>query len=123
MSDGTWTSDLNAVGDELVNYRTLGEEPIPAKAQQLHNEARAKAGRVITLLRSTLLRQASEIAPNWAYPYYDMAFTYLLQGDMANALLYYRQVNQMKPQGFFTARPPYGPWNARRKGFYQRALI
>ena len=120
MPDGTWNSDINAVGDEPTNYRILDEEPIPAKAQRLHDEGRAKGRSGDYTAALTLLRQASEIAPNWAYPYYDMAFTYLLQGDMANALLYYRQVNQMKPQGFFTAKTALWTLEREEKGVFPK---
>ena len=33
----------------------------------------------------TLLERASSVAPEWPYPVYDMAFTYLLMKDAENA--------------------------------------
>lgn len=47
---------------------------------------------------------AAKAAPNWPYPNYDLAYTYLLQGDFAGALKHYQLVDQAAPRGFFTVK-------------------
>ncbi|MEE9234126.1 MAG: tetratricopeptide repeat protein, partial [Candidatus Acidoferrales bacterium] len=74
---------------------------IPAEARELHNKAR-QAGDYHKALE--LLAEAHRLAPDWPYPLYDMAWTYLLQGDTAKALEYYEQVDRMAPRGFFTSK-------------------
>ena len=44
------------------------------------------------------------LAPDWPYPVYDAAFTYLLQGDSLKAEERYAEVDRMAPRGFFTAK-------------------
>ena len=43
------------------------------------------------------------LAPQWPYPVYDMAFTYLLMKDYENARRCYRKSVSLAPRGFFTA--------------------
>jgi len=103
-SDGKKTSDVRTIKDGRAEYQVTGGQSIPLRAQQLHQEARAKGASGDYKAAITLLKQATEIAPKWPYPYYDMAFTYLLQGDNTNALLKYQEVDRMEPKGFFTAK-------------------
>ena len=55
--------------------------------------------------RVELLDQARRLAPNWAYPVYDTAFTYLLQGESAKAEERYAEVDRMRHAGFSPPRP------------------
>jgi tetratricopeptide (TPR) repeat protein len=50
-----------------------------------------------------LLERASGLAPDWPYPVYDMAWTYLLMDDAGRARKYYRRTIELSPRGFFTA--------------------
>src|SRR5262249_4395306 len=50
-----------------------------------------------------LLTRAAAIAPDWPYPIYDRAFTYLLMKDYDQARIDYAQTIKMSPRGFFTA--------------------
>jgi len=102
-TNGLKSSDLRAI-DGDAGWQVVDGKRIPAKAQQLHDQARAKgeAGDYVSAL--ALLKQAADLAPDWAYPPYDMAFTYLLKGDGPNALSKYREVDRLEPGGFFTAK-------------------
>ena len=82
----------------------MSEYEIPPEAMKLHEEARA-AGQSGDLQNSiALLEEAHELAPDWPYPLYDLAFTYLLRQDFKSALKYYRATDEIDPAGFFTAK-------------------
>lgn len=104
LDSGKETSNLKDLKEGAAEIRIPGDQKVPPKAEQLHRAARAKgeAGDYAGAL--SLLRQASEIAPDWPYPVYDMAFTYLIQGDTTNAFLKYREVDRLEPRGFFTTK-------------------
>ncbi|MCS3801479.1 tetratricopeptide repeat protein [Niastella sp. OAS944] len=80
------------------------EQSIDAKAQKLHLEARelGQAGNYEASVAK--LEQAIAIQPDWAYPYYDLAFTYLLKGDFDKALQFYQKTDSLQPKGFFTTK-------------------
>lgn len=80
------------------------EQSIDAKAQKLHLESRelGQAGNYEASIAK--LEQAIAIQPDWAYPYYDLAFTYLLKGEFDNALQFYQKTDNLQPKGFFTTK-------------------
>lgn len=86
-----------------VRYEVIGNENVPPEAERLHQEARQAGERGEHERAIALLTQASELAPRWPYPVYDMAYTYLLRKDFAQALHYYRRTVELAPRGFFTA--------------------
>jgi tetratricopeptide (TPR) repeat protein len=49
------------------------------------------------------LSKAQALAPDWPYPTYDMAFTYLLKKDFAQSRRCYERVVELSSRGFFTA--------------------
>ena len=84
-------------------YEILGKSNTSAQAESLHKQAR-QAGMAGDYKKAiTLLEQASSLAPEWPYPVYDMAFTYLLMNDAGNARKHYRKTVELSPRGFFTA--------------------
>ncbi|WDI42051.1 tetratricopeptide repeat protein [Bremerella sp. P1] len=96
------TADLaDATG--TFEYEILSNNDIPAKANQLHQQARqlGAAGQYDEAIR--LLTEAQTLAPDWPYPTYDMAFSYLLKQDFAKARQCYQKVIELSPRGFFTA--------------------
>jgi tetratricopeptide (TPR) repeat protein len=84
-------------------YEILGKINVPAEAESLHKQARQSGGAGEYKKAITLLERASELAPAWPYPVYDMAFTYLLMKDDENARKHYRRTVELAPRGFFTA--------------------
>jgi tetratricopeptide (TPR) repeat protein len=104
QEDGKKTSNIRKVQDGTAKYEIVGSGTVPAKAQELHNQARAKGQAGDYRSAMVLLKQAIEVAPQWAYPYYDLAFTHLLQGDMTNAVVNYQVVDRLEPAGFFTTK-------------------
>lgn len=84
-------------------YEIVGGEDVPPEAHELHQQARAAGSRGEYDSAVALLRRASEAAPRWPYPVYDLAHTYLLKGDFESARVYYRKTLELSPRGFFTA--------------------
>ena len=74
------TDDLKGVSGK-VRWEVIGAGAVPAEASRLHTEAREAGGRGDYPRALNLLEQAHRLAPDWPYPVYDTAFTYLLQGD------------------------------------------
>jgi len=86
---------------------------IPAEAETLHQQARQHGAKGEYDVAIQKLKQANELAPEWAYPPYDLAYTYLLQQDFPNALKYYAIVDELEPRGFFTAKTAL--WSLRKE--------
>src|SRR5690349_245552 len=84
-------------------FKRKNTEP-PADANQLHQEGRtlAQAGKYDAAIAK--FKQSMALKPDWAYPYYDLAFTYLLMENWELALEYYHKVDALEPNGFFTAK-------------------
>lgn len=95
------------------NWEILEDKNIPAEAISLHQEARGLGGQGKYDEGIQKLEAAHKIAPNWAYPVYDMAYTYLLKQDFENALKYYKQTDELEPKGFFTAKTAY--WSLKKE--------
>ena len=92
---------LRATG--TFRYEIVGGTDVPAEADLLHKQAR-QAGEAGDHKKAlALLKRASNLAPQWPYPPYDMAYTYLLMNDFARARQYYRKTVELAPRGFFTA--------------------
>jgi len=77
------------------------EEPTAyTQAVKLHQQGRM-SGEVGNFQEAlAYFQQARELAPQWPFPLYDTAYTYLLMGDAAKALAAYEQVDKLQPQGF-----------------------
>jgi len=87
-----------------VRWEVTGAAGVPPQAMRLHTEARQAGGRADYARALDLLDQAQELAPEWPYPVYDSAFTYLLLGERPMAKELYERVDQMAPRGFFTCK-------------------
>lgn len=75
---------------------------VSTEAQEYHAEGRRLGGEGNYELALAAFARASELAPDWPYPYYDAAFTHLLQHNWSAALENYRMTQRLYPQGFFT---------------------
>jgi len=105
-------SDLKKEFEEEDNDTKVGPD-IPDEAARLHQEAREHGGKGEYQQASEKLLKAMEKAPDWAYPVYDLAFTFLLQNDFSNALKYYDLTDKMEPTGFFTTKT--ACWTLRKE--------
>jgi len=97
------TDDIRGASGTM-RWEVVGAGSIPAEASRLHTQAREAGGRGDLPQALNLLAHARRLAPDWPYPVYDTAFTYLLQGDAAKAEALYAEVDRMAPRGFFTAK-------------------
>src|SRR5262245_10794358 len=82
----------------------MTDDRVPAEAVRLHEEGRAAASSGDPVRGLELLNAARELAPDWPYPAYDMAFTYLLGDYLDEAERWYAHVDALAPRGFFTAK-------------------
>lgn len=116
----TKTDLANTTGQ--VNYEIMGTQTIDPKAQTLHKEARelGQAGKYD--LSITKLEEAIKIQPTWAYPTYDLAYTYLLKGDFDNALKFYKKTDELEPKGFFTAKTAFYTLEGEKAGIFPKGL-
>lgn len=97
------TAEDLASATGTFEYEIVSTNDIPDKAHELHQQARqlGAAGEYEKAIK--LLSEAELLAPNWPYPTYDMAFTFLLMKDFAKAREYYEKTVELSPRGFFTA--------------------
>jgi hypothetical protein len=114
-------SDLKGVTGNY-NWEIKDDIEIPKEANKLHQEARQHGGKGEYDLGIKKLKEAHEIAPKWAYPIYDLAYTYLLKQDFPNALKYYEMTDKMKPRGFFTAKAAHWSLKKEKEGDFQEGL-
>ena len=102
--------------DGKFHYQLVSDDEIPTEAQDLHEKGRI-AGQGEDYDRALeLFERAHQTAPDWPYPLYDAAFTYLLKGEAGTAEEYYSRVDRMAPWGFFTARPAADSLRREREG-------
>ncbi len=95
------------------NWQIVSEKKAPREAMILHQESRAHGANGEYDKAISKLTKAMQLAPEWAYPPYDLGYTYLLQQDFDNALKYYEIANQLEPGGFFTAKTAY--WSLKKE--------
>lgn len=70
-------SDLEGVTGSY-NWQIMEDKEIPKRAVKLHQEARKLGASGEYELAIQKLTNAHELAPHWAYPSYDLGYTYLL---------------------------------------------
>ena len=72
-------ADLASVKGQF-EWKIVGGDIVPEKAQELHRQGREAGGTGDHDRALVLLEQASKAAPKWPYPVYDAAFTHLAAG-------------------------------------------
>ena len=88
-----------------VNWKIVGGDHVSPRAQELHDLGRQAGGSGDYQRALALFAQSRKEAPDWPYPVYDAAYTYLLQGDIKRAAHQYEEVARLAPRGFFTYMP------------------
>ncbi len=106
----------------VVNYEIAYDKNVNPDAKSLHNEARqfGQAGKYDSAIIK--LQQAIQLQPDWPYPPYDLAFTYLLKGDFDKALEFYQKTDQLAPDGFFTAKTALYTLEGEKAGRFPKGL-
>jgi len=111
---------VNATGK--LNYEIMENKVIDPNAKVLHQEARLLGQSGKYDLAIAKLNEAIKIQPDWAYPTYDLAFTYLLKGDYENALNFYKKTDALEPQGFFTSKTAVYALEGEKTGLFPVGL-
>lgn len=104
------------------NYEIYGIESVSNIAKSLHSQAREFGQKGDYKNAINKLEKANEEAPNWAYPLYDLAYTYLLQDDYENALKYYQLTDKVAPNGFYTSKTALNTLEKEKKGEFNKGL-
>jgi tetratricopeptide (TPR) repeat protein len=97
------TQDELQTMNGLYSYEAVGSGKIPKEALALHEQGRQAGAQGHYNDAITSLTRAAAIAPDWPYPIYNRAFTYLLMEDYDKARIDYARTIKMSPRGFFTA--------------------
>ncbi|WLQ16168.1 tetratricopeptide repeat protein [Hahella aquimaris] len=105
-----------------VAWEVQSGQGIPEAAVALHNQGREFGQQGENDKAIDAFTHAIKLAPDWPYPYYDLAYTYLLAGDPEQALAQYKTVNQLSPRGFFTAQTAYHYLQLEKEGAYPAGL-
>ncbi|HEX8107027.1 MAG TPA: hypothetical protein VF516_04825 [Kofleriaceae bacterium] len=98
-------------------------DSIPDEANALHQEGRKAGGAGDPARALELFARAHQLAPRWAYPPYDMAFTYLLSDQIELAETWYALVDELEPRGFFTAKTSLDLIRRERRGELPRGFV
>jgi tetratricopeptide (TPR) repeat protein len=105
--------------EETVRPEMKVPAGVPREAEELHQLARQAGSRNELDKAIELLERAHKLAPGWAYPVYDAAFTHLLKGDVARAEAKYAEVDRMAPRGFFSTKTSLDCLRREREGKLQ----
>jgi tetratricopeptide (TPR) repeat protein len=103
-------------------WELIGHEQTTADAERLHQRAREAGGKGDYDSALKDLTEAQRLSPRWPYPTYDMAWTYLLQGDPEKAEQYYAKVVELAPRGYFSAITALDCLRKEKEGKFPRGL-
>lgn len=105
-----------------IDWEIKSDKEIPATAIALHNKGREHGQKGENEKAIAAFNEAINLAPHWSYPYYDLAYTYLLANDLAQAHKYYKKVNKLSPKGFFSAQTAFHYLDLEKAGKYPEGL-
>ncbi len=89
---------------------------LPPEAVELHERGRALCADGDVPAGLEFLYRAHQRVPSWPYPPYDMAYSYLLAGELEQAERWYAVVERLAPRGFFTAKTSLATIRRERRG-------
>ena len=114
-------SDLNGFSG-TASWEVLSEQTVSQEARDLHNAGRefGQKGDYANAIKNFEL--ASEIDLKWAYPVYDLAYTYLLMGEQEKSHEYYLKVDSMEPRGFFNYKAAVYSLKVENDGVFPQGL-
>ena len=69
-----------------IDWEIRSDKAVPAEAMKLHEMGRIAGQKGESESALSYFQKASELAPDWPYPTYDAAFTYLLLNNFEKAL-------------------------------------
>lgn len=104
------------------DWSISSSKTISPKAIELHNAGRELGATGNSEAAIATMKEAHALEPDWAYPLYDIAYTYLLNGKNAQALEYYEKVDRVEPRGFFTSKTALWSLRKEQAGHFQEGL-
>ncbi|MDI1260218.1 tetratricopeptide repeat protein [Aquabacterium sp.] len=96
-------ADLSSLSGD-VKWEIRGNKSVPQEASKLHELGRIAGQKGDSKKAIEYFEKASAAAPDWPYPLYDSAFTYLLGEQYSKAYQLYQRVDKMAPRGYFTTK-------------------
>lgn len=105
-----------------ASWEIVSENTVSSKATELHNMGRELGQKGDYENSIVQLQLAAKEDPKWAYPVYDLAYTYMLMGNFEEAHKYYKKVDQMAPRGFFTVKTALYTLNGEKDGKFPKGL-
>jgi tetratricopeptide (TPR) repeat protein len=102
------------------NWEIRSGKPVPDEARRLHELGRGAGQRGESKTAIEHFEKAAKVAPDWPYPLYDAAYTYLLMGDFGKAYELYKRVDDMTPRGFFTVKTAVHSLQREMKGEFPK---
>lgn len=119
-------SDKSSIDDTGKHHehtwKIFDEQTVSYEAERLHQMGRLYGQQGQHELAIKTFDQASQIEPNWSYPHYDKAFSFLLMGDIEKAYQNYKIVDKLSPQGFFTTKTSVFYLDKELKGVFPKGL-
>jgi tetratricopeptide (TPR) repeat protein len=104
------------------NRQVLKSGDIDPKARKLHEEGRELGGAYDFDRAILKFKEAINIQPDWAYPIYDMAFSYLRKGDDDLALGFFKKADELEPDGFFETKEVIYTLEGEKEGKFPKGL-
>lgn len=105
-----------------ASWEIISEKNISQKALDFHGKGRefGQKGNYENSIKN--LELAAKEDPNWVYPVYDLAYTYMLMGNTEKAHEFYKKVDQMAPRGFFTVKTAVHTLDGEKEGTFPKGL-
>jgi len=110
----TWEQFKSYTG--RLRWELHTDKKVPEQARTLFENGRRAGAKGDYVTAIELFDAAHQNAPGWLYPIYEMASSYLLSGDLAEAEKHYHRVNTLAPYGFFNSPQAEKCLRLERKG-------
>lgn len=105
-----------------ATWEIVSEKTVSRVAMEYHQKGRQLGQEGEYEKSIEFLTKASKVDSRWAYPLYDMAYTYMLMNDFDKALEFYQKVNVMEPRGFFTTKTAVYTLIGEKEGRFPKGL-
>jgi tetratricopeptide (TPR) repeat protein len=105
-----------------ASWEIVSEKTVSNIAMEYHQKGRQYGQQGDYEKSLEFLAKASVADPKWAYPIYDMAYTYMLVNNYDKAYELYQKVNAMEPRGFFTTKTAVYTLKGEKEGAFPKGL-
>lgn len=105
-----------------VNDQVTLAGGMDARAKQLHEEGRALGTTGDFDAAILKFEEAIHIQPDWGYPVYDMAFSYIFKGEDDLALRFFKKTDELEPDGFFETKEAIYALEGEKDGRFPKGI-